>query len=175
MAARDQIDVAAVRAALQEHDHPWVAQENALTRMIAKSRVRRLGIPLPDAPHRATLDQRASQIRAQVRQAPAGAAAALPSKFDLRDVSGQNYVSGVRDQGDCGSCVAFGSVAIMEGTARYSRRMAALDVDLSEAHLRRPPARWRWARAARLRPCPRQAPPVVGRRRLLVQLSAGRR
>jgi C1A family cysteine protease len=135
MAARDQIDVAAVRAALQEQDHPWVAQENALTRMTAKSRVRRLGVPLPDAAQRATLDQRAAQIRAQVGQAAAAGAAALPSQFDLRDVSGQNYVSGVRDQRDCGSCVAFGSVATMEGTARYSRGMAALDVDLSEAHL----------------------------------------
>jgi C1A family cysteine protease len=136
MAGQERIDVGAVRAALEQKQHPWVAEENHLTRLTSKERGRRLGVPLPDKAHRATLEQRAAAVRETVRGArPLADVAALPASFDLRNVSGQNYVSGIRDQGACGSCVAFASVAGMEGTARYGPRVPSMDIDLSEAHL----------------------------------------
>lgn len=136
MAGQERIDVAAVRAALEEKHHPWVAEENPLTRMGSKDRAKRLGVPLPDREHRASLDKAAAAVRSSARKTTAPAeGAALPASFDLRNVSGQNYVSGIRDQGACGSCVAFGSVAVLEGTARYGPRVASMAVDLSEAHL----------------------------------------
>ncbi|XP_054719292.1 LOW QUALITY PROTEIN: dipeptidyl peptidase 1-like [Uloborus diversus] len=42
----------------------------------------------------------------------------LPAEFDWRNVSGINYVSPVRNQGSCGSCYAFSSLAMLESRLR---------------------------------------------------------
>ncbi len=57
------------------------------------------------------------------------------SSIDWRNVGGQNYVSPVRDQGGCGSCVAFGTVAAVESRWRILTRQPTSTIDLSEAHL----------------------------------------
>ncbi|KAH3711271.1 dipeptidyl peptidase 1-like [Dreissena polymorpha] len=46
------------------------------------------------------------------------AARALPTLFDWRNKDGVNYVSPIRDQGDCGSCYAFGSMGLYEARER---------------------------------------------------------
>ena len=68
------------------------------------------------------------------------AAAALasppyPSPFDWRKASGGNYITPIRDQNHCGSCVAFGSVATVEANVLVARKKPGLDIDLSEADL----------------------------------------
>ena len=45
-------------------------------------------------------------------------ASELPEEFDWRNVSGYNYVSPIRNQGDCGSCYAFGTLAMFEARVR---------------------------------------------------------
>lgn len=47
-------------------------------------------------------------------------AAALPEEFDWRNVDGVNYVSPVRDQGSCGSCYIFSSMALLEARLRIA-------------------------------------------------------
>ncbi|MFZ3555057.1 C1 family peptidase [Streptomyces sp. BH055] len=59
----------------------------------------------------------------------------VPSSYDLRDVDGQNFVTPIRDQGNCGSCVAFGTLAAAEGTFRVALKNPELEIDYSEAHL----------------------------------------
>jgi len=44
--------------------------------------------------------------------------AMLPQAWDWRNVSGVNYVSPVRSQGNCGSCYAFASMAALESRVR---------------------------------------------------------
>jgi len=62
-------------------------------------------------------------------------AAAAPAAYDLRNVGGRNYTTSVKNQGGCGSCVAFGSVAVLETTAKRMRNDPNLAIDLSEAQM----------------------------------------
>lgn len=46
------------------------------------------------------------------------AARALPNEFDWRNRGGVNYISPIRNQENCGSCYAFGSMALYEARER---------------------------------------------------------
>ena len=59
----------------------------------------------------------------------------LPKAWDWRDVHGQNWVTPARNQGGCGSCVAFATTAAVESHQRIETGNAALSIDLSEASL----------------------------------------
>jgi C1A family cysteine protease len=134
MATSDNIDLSAIHSALGEQGHPWQAGDNPLTRMPQEARQRRLGVPIPSESERAEIERRAAAASA-IHQASLATATGAPASFDARNVGGQNYITSIKDQGGCGSCVAFGSIATMEATAAYTRRQPGLKLDLSEAHL----------------------------------------
>lgn len=58
-----------------------------------------------------------------------------PSTWDWRDVNNQNWVSPVKDQGGCGSCVAFAVLAAFESHYRLLKNNPHLNMDLSEGAL----------------------------------------
>ena len=88
---------------------------------------------VPPAGHR-TMGERQSAAAAAHRQASAATAPKLPSKIDWRDHNG-NFVSPVRDQQFCGSCVAFGTAAVLESMIMIKAGVPKLPIDLSEAQL----------------------------------------
>ncbi len=78
-----------------------------------------------------------ARVRAAARvdhDANMARAAALPTKVDWRRKGG-NFVTPVKDQMFCGSCVAFGTIAVLESMVRITAQAPGLAVDLSEAHL----------------------------------------
>jgi C1A family cysteine protease len=123
-----------LNAALSAAGHPWQAAENPISRLPRAQQRYRLGVPLPDEAERAAIALRQERVLT-IHQRPRPASATAPAGFDARDVSGGNYVTDIRDQGQCGSCVAFGSVCVLETTAAFTRRQASMALNLSEAHL----------------------------------------
>jgi C1A family cysteine protease len=59
----------------------------------------------------------------------------FPPAWDWRSVEGANWTTPIRDQKNCGSCVAFGTVAVLETMLKRYYDDASLQPDLSEAHL----------------------------------------
>ncbi|HEX8667349.1 MAG TPA: C1 family peptidase [Allosphingosinicella sp.] len=59
---------------------------------------------------------------------------ALPASIDWRNNRG-DFVTPVRDQNRCGSCVAFATVASVESRALITQNRPGVDFDLSEAAL----------------------------------------
>jgi C1A family cysteine protease/BarA-like signal transduction histidine kinase len=60
----------------------------------------------------------------------------LPTQFDWRNYNGHSYIGSIRDQGQCGSCYAFGASAAAEGT--YNWAMGKYDTNVanfSEAYI----------------------------------------
>ena len=66
-----------------------------------------------------------------ISKEPTDAIISVPTAFDLRDVAGTNYVSGVRNQDDWGVCWMFANVAAAESNL-IMNGYAVPSVDLSE-------------------------------------------
>lgn len=60
--------------------------------------------------------------------------AEIPAYLDWRD-NGGNWVSGVRDQGTCGSCWDFATIGMLESAAMIYRQQPDSDFDFSEQYV----------------------------------------
>jgi C1A family cysteine protease len=120
------LDLGMLQDALTKAGRPWDSGATSMSALEEAERIIRLGVPSrPELP-----------VHDEVTAMAAAATLAVgaPSAFDLRDVAGVNYDTPVKDQGSCGSCVAFGSAATMETVFRYTHRTQT-PIDLSEAQL----------------------------------------
>ena len=111
----------------------WQAGITSVSELSDQEKILRLGyVPGPGEMSLAEREQHAS---AKLAAGEMMAAVGAPAAYDLRNVAGKNFITPVKDQGNCGSCVAFGSCATVEGTLRVQTNNPNLGVDLSEAHL----------------------------------------
>lgn len=126
--------VETLRQKVQEAGAEWEVGETTLTRLPPSERERRLGFTPP--PGEASVDEmHAALVQGVTAEFEAAETIGAPASFDLRNVGGKSYVTPIKDQKSCGSCVAFGTVASVESTVAYERRDPSIVLDLSEAQL----------------------------------------
>lgn len=114
-----QPEVAPIQAAIDQAGAHWTAGDTSVGALPEAERVARLGFLVAPIP------------KVQRSSAPALSPRTVPPSLDWRN-NGGNFVTGVRDQGNCGSCWAFGSVACLESRRLIADRTPGVDLDLSE-------------------------------------------
>lgn len=58
-----------------------------------------------------------------------------PSNYDWRNYNGMDWTTPIKDQAQCGSCTAFGSLAAFESLWKIHNNAPLMEIDLSEQHL----------------------------------------
>jgi C1A family cysteine protease len=127
------ISVGDLQGAIARAGASWQAGVTPLSQLSDDQKVLHLGAVPP--PGTASLDEREQLATAKAQGGAGIGAVGAPASFDWRNVGGTNYITPIEDQGGCGSCVAFGTIATIEGTARVYRGNPNLAIDLSEAQL----------------------------------------
>ncbi|THV22953.1 C1 family peptidase [Peteryoungia ipomoeae] len=116
----------------------WEAGETSMLALSEEERQLRLGCL--DDPADMTLDKRIEVAEANLAKQGLGDGT-LPQTIDWRSIGGNNFISPIRDQGNCGSCVAFGTNAMVDAAMRIAANLpmnapnASTLQDLSEAQL----------------------------------------
>lgn len=127
-------EIQEINKAIKDSNAKWKAGETTLTRLPKTEQLKRLGY-VPGPGEKSLQErERISKVNLETFRTSANAVG-FPVTYDLRNVGGQNFITRIKDQGRCGSCVAFGIVATVEGMKRKEVNNSNLNVDLSEAHL----------------------------------------
>jgi C1A family cysteine protease len=134
------IDFHAIAESIRESGAQWTAGETSMTALPDDANRReRLGY-FPGSGE-LTLQERELLSAENLRNAGSGESSSAPASVDWRSMNGASFVSSVKDQGNCGSCVAFGVAAAMDSAMRITRELpvhgpnSAMLADVSEAHL----------------------------------------
>lgn len=112
--------VAALQKAIAAEGLCWQAGETSMSRLSEEEQLRRLG----------TRPEFMAEVEEEAAPGKIIALQALPAVFDWRDHNG-NWVTAIRDQGNCGNCWAFAAVSVLEALVKIERNVKT-DFDLSE-------------------------------------------
>lgn len=126
----DEIKI--IRNKINEKNFLWSAGSTSVSKLPADARRKRLGLVVPDEENKRIQEM---LIEEDARMAEQGKIFAFPASWDWRSVSGKDWTTPIRDQGDCGSCVAFATIGMIESGLEIFRRDPGLNPDLSEADL----------------------------------------
>lgn len=123
-------DLADLEKSIKGKGAHWVAGETSISKLTPdaqKKRVALLKTPVSDDEHQAAAAEQSFLTTLT-----------MPSIFDWRSATGTyagNYVTPIRDQGNCGSCWAFATAGALESQVLMGENSPGLDVNLSEQTL----------------------------------------
>ena len=120
-----------LQAQLQAQEAPWTAATTSVSELSQAQMKARLGLRVTPQELAATsvkIEAARAALRGRV-------AAAYPSAWDWRNANGYDWTTPIRDQSSCGSCVAFGVIAVIESQMAIVADDPELNPELSEAFL----------------------------------------
>jgi len=123
--------VKAVAAAIKSEKLEWAATDNELTALPAKDQKKRLGLVVSEQEMQTLIE--ATQLKAAEETQAKAISFGAPASVDWRNIGGKNFVTPVKNQGSCGSCVSFCTCATMESAVRIKLGNPNHNIDLSEA------------------------------------------
>lgn len=126
-ASRTVDELHQIRQAIEERGARWTAVENEISAMNPGLRRGLLGL-VPE-------DDVFPSVGGQADVLEGDPEAVFPPELDWRNVDGHNWVTWIRNQWDCGACVAFGSIGALESRMNIFLDEWTWDPDLSEGHL----------------------------------------
>jgi C1A family cysteine protease len=126
-----EINVQALNLHLSKVKAEWVAKENWLT-ALPKSDLKRM-MGLSNLP--ATDVEFVTGDENQVGDEEATLRPPMPAVLDWRNKDGRNWVSPMLNQANCGSCVAFAAIGVMETQLNISSVLPDLNIRLSPQNL----------------------------------------
>lgn len=137
----DKFSLDALQAQIEEKKVKWQAARTSISELSIEEQKKRLGL-IPNDKQMAVIrklgidreETSSSFERSDLLSFRSGST--LPSSIDWRALNGTNWTTPVKDQGQCGSCVSFGSIAALEALLKIRfYNDASKDLDFSEAHL----------------------------------------
>lgn len=122
--AQESMNIETLKAKLKSNNSTWTARDNWMSHLSKTQLQRHLGLREKLAP----------EIEFQSRRTPKKIKG-LPKSIDWRNKDGQNWVSPLLNQANCGSCVAFASIGVMESQMRIASGVSSYNISLSPQNL----------------------------------------
>lgn len=114
----------AVQAAIKAKGKKWVAGDTEISKLSPEERRRRLGLIDTNELMTAEPLTYSATTSAYLLQT-------IPDALDWRNYGGKNFVTPIKNQGQCGSCWAFGTTATLESAIKIANNLPD-NIDLSE-------------------------------------------